>query len=167
MERSKGERNSPPPRIRLQESPTLLRELYRIYSEKASAIADYSYASILLEKDLPAAAELLSTVTKGELAQYIALGRLLRDLGATHALRVSLRATPYRLLEDADSHAPVVAAQIIKDRLRDEKNALLTYRGLAKKVATERARNTLIALSEEEQDHIELLHAMLARLTQS
>lgn len=167
MKNTGNTRKSPPPRLRLQESLSLMRDIYRAYTEEAAAIFDYTYAKLLLEKDLPAAAELFAAISMDEMRHYEALGRLLRDLGATHALRVSLQGMPYRLLEDADSHAPVIAEQIAKDRLRDEKSAQINYERLAKAATTERVRTTLLALSADEGEHAAALEALQARLARS
>ena len=150
-----------------QESPRLIRELYRAYADEAAAVADYGYAEVLLERHLPHAAELFSSISMTEMRHYEALARLLRDLGALHALRTTIRTAPYRLLSDADSHAPVVAQQILKDRIRDEKNAHLTYRGLAKLAVGEQTRSTLLALSADEGEHAKALESALARLSGS
>jgi rubrerythrin len=91
----------------------------------------------------------------------------LRDLNAPFALRSMLHPFPYRLQGDADSHAPVLTAQIIKDRIRDEKTAHLTYRGLAKQALTERASAVLSALAEDEQEHAAALQAFGERLVRS
>ena len=149
------------------ESPQLLRELYRAYTEENAAIANYGYAEVLLEQHLPQAAELFSSISMTEMRHYETLARLLRDQGAPFALRTTIRSTPYRLLSDADSHAPVVAQQILKDRIRDEKNANLTYRGLAKRAVGERMRSTLLAISEDEGQHAKALEMALARLERS
>ena len=150
-----------------QESDRLIREIYRAYTEEAAAIADYGYAALLLEAHLPAAAELFESIALTEMKHYEALGRLLRDLNAPFALRSMLHPFPYRLQGDADSHAPVLAAQIIKDRIRDEKTAHLTYRGLAKKALTERASAVLSALAEDEQEHAAALQTFGERLGRS
>lgn len=150
-----------------QETDRLIREIYRAYTEEAAAVFDYGYAAILLEKHLPAVAELFESIAMTEMRHHEALGELLRDLGAPFALRMAVRTTPYHLQEDGDSHAPVIAAQIVKDRIRDEKNAHLTYRGLARLAATEQARKTLMALSEDEQEHATALQTALERLTRS
>ncbi len=167
MESHESKRQSPPRRFTLQEPPALVREIYRAYTDELAAISGYTYASILLEKDLPAVATLFSTISITEMRHYEALGRLLRDLGVSHAMRTTVRDTPYRLLSDADSHAPVVAEQIIKDRLRDEKSARLTYLGLAKSAATERTRSTLLSLAEDEGEHAAALESALRRLMRS
>ena len=150
-----------------QENERLIREIYRAYTEEASAVFDYGYAAMLLEKPLPAVAELFESIALTEMKHHEALGELLRDLGAPFALRMAVRTAPYHLQEDEDSHAPVVAAQIIKDRIRDEKNAFLTYRGLARLATTERARKTLTALAEDEQEHAAALQAAQERLSKS
>lgn len=155
------------PRPKPQESLSLMREIYRAYSEEAAAIADYTYARLLLEKDLPAAAELFAAVSMDEMRHFETLGRLLRDLGAPHALRTSLQGETYRPMENADPHAPVIAEQIAKDRLRDEKNVQINYERLAKSAVTEQVRSTLLALAADEEAHAAALETMLERLAES
>ncbi len=167
MKYMNNKRQSPPPRPKPQESLSLMREIYRAYTAELAAITDYTYAKILLEKDLPAAAELFAAIAMTEMKHYETLGRLLHGLSAPHAPRVCLQGMPYRLLEDADSHAPVVAEQIAKDRLRDEKNAKSNYERLAMAATTEQVRSTLLALSADEGEHAAALEAMQLRLSGS
>ena len=155
---------SPPPQIKQRESPTLLRAIAAAYAEEVAATTDYTYGQILFENSLPSVAGTLEAISRTEMHHYLYLGRLLRDLGASPALRATIGNTPYQLNEDADSHAPVLAQRVLKDRIRDEKNAAMQYKRLADAAVTEQARTLLSALSKDETEHAHLLESIVQRL---
>jgi rubrerythrin len=159
-----NKRESPPPQIELKESPTLIRAIATAYADEVTAITDYTYGQILFEKWLPNIANILETLSRAEMHHFLSLGRLLRDLGAPPVLHTMIASTPYRLNEDADSHAPVLAQRVLKERIRDEKNASLQYKKLAEHAVTERARSLLSSLAEDEQDHAAVLESIAQRL---
>lgn len=164
MKHIQNNRESPPPQIELRESPALIRAIATAYADEVAAITDYTYGQLLFEKWLPNIANILEAISRAEMHHYLALGRLLRDLGASPALRVTIANTPYRLNEDADSHAPVLAQRVLKNRIRDEKNAALQYKRLAENAVSERARSLLSSLAEDEQDHAAVLESIVERL---
>lgn len=164
MKHTQNNRESPPPQIELRESPALIRAIATAYADEVAAITDYTYGQLLFEKWLPNIANILEAISRAEMHHYLALGRLLRDLGACPALRVTVANTPYRLNEDADSHAPVLAQRVLKNRIRDEKNAALQYKRLAENAVSERARSLLSSLAEDEQDHAAVLESIVERL---
>lgn len=164
MKHTQSKRESPPPQIALKESPALIRAIAAAYANEVASISDYTYGQILFEPYLPAVAEIFGTLSRVEMHHYLSLGRLLRDLGASPALRATLKTTPYQLNEDADSHAPVLAQRVLKDRIRDEKNAASHYKLLAKSAVGERARALLSSLAEDEQDHAAVLQTIAERL---
>lgn len=167
MKHIRSKRESPPPQVEPRESPALIRAIACAYADEVAAITDYTYAQILLEPWLPAVADIFRTLARAEMHHYLSLGRLLRDLGASHALHTSISNTPYHLNEDADSHAPVLAQRILKNSIRDEKNAAASYEMLAKSAVTERARSLLSSLAEDEADHAAVLQTIAERLAYS
>ena len=136
MKHTSNKRESPPPQIELRESPALLRAIYSALQDEAAAVTDYTYGQILFEKWLPAISDIFSTLSRADMHHYHALGTLLRDLGVSPALHTTINNSPYRLCEDADSHAPVLAQRVIKDRIQDEKNTALRYKNLSQRAAT-------------------------------
>ena len=164
MKHTQSKRESPPPQIALKESPALIRALAAAYASEAASISNYTYGQILFEPYLPAVAEIFGTLSRVEMHHYLSLGRLLRDLGAPPALHTTIKAAPYQLNEDTDSHAPVLAQRVLKDRIRDEKNAASHYKLLAKNAVSERARTLLSSLAEDEQDHAAVLQTIAERL---
>lgn len=164
MKHTQNKRESPPPQVELRESPALIRAIATAYADEVAAVTDYTYGQILFEKWLPNVANVLEALSRAEMHHYLALGRLLRDLGASPALHTTITNTPYRLNEDADSHAPVLAQRVLKDRIRDEKNAALQYKRLAENAVTERARTLLASLAEDEADHAAVLESIVDRL---
>lgn len=165
MQYGNTERESPPAGVTLRESSAAIRELTRALEAGWQTASDYIYAQILLEQALPAAAHLFATLSENQLQHNRALAALLRDLGAPHALRTTLRNVPYRLYEDADSHAPVVAARIMAERKRDAVRTATAYHALAKRASTERMRTLLERLAGDKQDHATALDSFAKRLT--
>lgn len=167
MNHIQNKRESPPPQLELKESPTLIRAIGAAYADEVAAITDYTYGQILFERSLPNIANILETLARAEMHHYLSLGRLLFDLGVSPALHTSIHNTPYRLNEDADSHAPVLAQRVLKERIRDEKNAALQYKKLSESATTEKARSLLSSLAEDEADHAAVLEAITQRLSLS
>ena len=164
MKHTQSKRESPPLQVELRESPALIRAISAAYADEAAAVTDYTYGQILFEKWLPNISNVLEALSRAEMHHYHSLGKLLRDLGASHALHTAIHNTPYRLCDDADPHAPVLAQRILKDRIRDEKNAALRYKSLAEGAVTERASSLLSSLAEDEQDHAAVLESIAQRL---
>ena len=151
-------RSSPPHAVAPVESPSLLRELARTRAAYLSLQSAYTYGSILLHRDLPGVARMLGFAAKTTGEDALALGLLLCEQGTSHAVNTTLRDIPYRLLTDADSHAPVVALRLINDRIRDEKSKLLHNKALQKRAVTEAVHRTLsrhIQTAEERIAHLE------------
>ena len=164
MKHTQNKRECPPKQVELKESPTLIRAIATAYANEVAAITDYTYGQVLFEKWLPAVANIFATLSRAEMQHYLSLGRLLCDLGASPALHTTITNTPYRLNQDADSHAPVLAQRVLKNRIRDEKNTALQYKRLAENAVTERAGSLLSSLAEDEQDHAALLQSIAERL---
>ena len=164
MKHIQNKRESPPKQVELRESPTLMRAIAAAYADEVTAVTDYTYGQILFEKWLPNIANILETLSRAEMHHYLSLGRLLRDLGAPPTLRTAITNTPYRLNEDADSHAPVLAQRVLKECIRNEENAALQYKRLANGALTERARSLLSSLAEDEADHAAVLKSIAERL---
>ena len=147
----------------LQESLGLMREIYRGYKAKIAAVAAYTYGQILIEKSLPTLADLLATIARSEMRHYHALGELLRDLGASHALKVTLQDFAYH--DRDDTHSGV--QQLLNDRVRYEKSAAEHYQRLCLCANTEQAKKVLLRLAQEEEEHAAALEAALLRLSGS
>lgn len=142
----------------------MVRAIARAYAEELSAISNYIYADILLKKALPAVAGLFATISMDEMHHHHALGALLRDLGVNFALSTAVRNTSYRLNEDEDSHAVVVARRILADRGHEEQQAAKNYKRLAEAAKTEAARSLLSGLAADEENHAMALANMEKRL---
>lgn len=160
-------RKSPPPTAVPTESPRLLRELIRFRAALLQLQAAYTYGSILLRQDLPTVADLLDTAAHGAGKDALALGILLQEQGASHAVNVTLNDTPYRLLTDADSHAPVVALRLLKDRIRDEKSGISHLSQLPKAAHTESVQHTILTLMKNARERIATLESKEGRLARS
>ena len=167
MKHIQSKRESPPPQVQPKESPALIRAIATAYADEVAAVTDYTYGQILFEKSLPNVSGVMERIALDEMHHYLALGKLLRDLGVSHALRQTIANTPYRLNEDADSHAPVLAQRVLKERIRDEKNAALRYKQLSEHAVTEYAQTLLSALAKDEADHARLLGSIAQRLALS
>ncbi len=167
MEGRTPRKKSPPRAQRPTESPTLLREFIRTRYALLELNSAYTYGRILLQRDLPAVAALLSATAKSADGDALALGTLLREQGAPHTVELSLHDTPYRLLEDADSHAPVVAVRLLNDRIRDEKSLYAHLCAAAERAVTEQARQALAEAAEHTKERMAAMEGMRTRLTTS
>ena len=140
------------------ESPPVLHELIKSRGALTVLRSSYAYGYILLHSILPSVAQMLDAMGREAEKGALALGLLLRAQGASHAVSVMLRDTPYPLPQKAEDHAPAVALQLIKDRIRDEKNGVLHGKALQKRAATEAVRQALaqeIRAAEERLAHLE------------
>ena len=152
---------------RMQEPLRLIREIYRAYRGEMAAVASYTYGHILFEKSLPALSDLLATVSLAEMRHYHALGELLRDLGASHALRTNLQDFSYRYGgNDAEAALPT-ARHFVEERIEEERLSAQQYETLAEASATQAARELLHRLSKDEAEHAAALEAALMRLAVS
>lgn len=167
MKQPQRKRESTPPQASFRESPTLLREIGRVYQEETAAIIAYIYGQILLEQHLRAAADLFYSIACAKRQHLYATGQLLRNLGAFHGLRINAQNPPYRLQEDVDSQAPVIAAQMMNDLLRYEKNACFHIQKLAGTATAEHTRATLAALAKASEEYAAALQTMATRLSLS
>ena len=147
----------------LRETLGLMREIYRGYKAEMAAVAAYTYGQILFEKHYPALSDLLATIARAEMRHYHTLGALLRELGASHALKITLQDFAYRNGQEPDS----VVQQYLKDRIRYEKSAADHYRRLCLSAATEEAKQALLMLARDEEEHAAALEATLLRLSAS
>lgn len=145
----------------------LAREIYRAFLGELSAITDYLYDAIVIAPEIPALSALFRETARTEMAHYEALGTLLPHLGASPALRVTLRQLPIRLREDARAHALVLAEQMLKRAIEGESKTAALYATLAGKAADASVRELLSLLSEEEKGHAAAFSSFLKRLTES
>ena len=150
-----------------REDPRVMRAIAKGYAEELFAISEYTYAAILLQEALSTAGALFSAISMDEMRHHRALGELLRELGGSFALSQTVRNTPYRLNEDEDSHAVVVARRILKDREREERAAVAFYKEIAAAAKTEAVRATLEAVARDEESHAAALCNLEKRLAYS
>ena len=167
MEQCNPGRTAPQNAMRGCECPAFLRALQRAYADELSAVTDYTYASILLQRALPSASSLLLDISKDEMHHYRALGELLRELGASFALSARVTNTPYRLNEDEDSHAVAVTRRILRENLPKEQSASTSYQKLANVAKSEVARALLTELARDEEAHAVALGNLAKKLAYS
>jgi len=145
----------------------LAREIYRAYLEELSAITDYTYARILTEKDLPAAAALFADIAMDEMEHFLQLGRLLQNWCYSPAVDTRVRQAPIRLLCDRDSHVPAVTRRLLVANAAEERRAAANYRALAEKAGAGTAHTLLTQIAAEEEAHADAQKALERRLAGS
>ena len=165
MKPSQNCRKSPIPPQTVSETTAVLKTVERVLESKlitgSTAQADY----ILLEKDLPATARLLSELSESDRRHALLLGSLRRDQGLPVFPPFSSRAYPYCLLEDADSHAPVVAARILHARLAEKETTSAALRYTLERARGEATRSLLQIILSEDEAQQAALRAQLQRLS--
>lgn len=147
----------------MKEPLGLMREIYRAYKDEIGAVASYTYGQILFERELPALSDLFATVSLAEMRHYHALGELLRDLGASHALKVTLQDFSYRCGGNLEDHT-AAARHFLRERVKDETAAAARYAQLAQAASTAETRRMLAAIARDEEEHAAALSSAAERL---
>ena len=150
----------------MKEPLGLMREIYRSYKGEMTDVATYTYGQILFEKTFPPLSDLFASLSLSEMRHYHALGELLRDLGASHALKTTLQDFSYRFGTNCEEHLPI-ARHFLTERIKDERQGAVRYAQLAGLATDKGTAQTMRALSRDEEEHAASLEAALLRLTSS
>ncbi|MBE6702008.1 MAG: hypothetical protein E7585_01155 [Ruminococcaceae bacterium] len=167
MKASSNRQKSPIPPKTVSEKADIAKAVSRVIASKISAVASGGQGQILLEKNLPAVARLLSQAMQSDQKQILQLGRWQRDLGHSPLPYVHLRIPAYRLQEDADSHAPILARRLLRDHAQEKERTAAALRQLAATVQSEESKLLFEALATENEEQVAFLQAMDQRLTYS
>ena len=147
----------------LSETPQVQKALYRLQQSKLRAATTSLGDYLLLRSHLPTTAELL-----------LALSERARE----HVLRLGAHSTPRlpgislppderRLLSDADSHAPVVAKRILRQRIQERVEIVTALQALLPQVRGEALRSLLQRIIAEDEEQLAALRAAEHRLSNS
>ena len=150
----------------MKEPLGLMREIYRSYKGEMADVAAYTYGQILFERAFPPLSDLFASLALAEMRHYHALGELLRDLGASHALKTNLQDFSYRFGADCEEHLPV-ARHFLGERIKEERQGAIRYAKLAEVANDHTARHVLSELARDEEEHAASLEAALLRLASS
>ena len=153
-------------RNNMKEPLWLMREIYRSYKGEMADVAAYTYGQILFEKTFPPLSDLFASIALSEMRHYHALGELLRDLGASHALKASLQDFSYRCEGNCEDHLPV-ARHFLGERIKEERRGAARYAQLAGAATGRDTAQKLQALARDEEEHAASMAAALQRLTSS
>ena len=150
----------------MKEPLGLMREIYRSYKGEMTDVATYTYGQILFEKTFPPLSDLFASLSLSEMRHYHALGELLRDLGASHALKTTLQDFSYRFGANCEEYLPVVR-HFLGERIKDERQGAARYARLAELATSKTTAQAMRALARDEEEHAASLEAALARLASS
>ena len=150
----------------MKEPLGLMREIYRSYKGEMADVATYTYGQILFEKTLPPLSDLFASLALSEMRHYHALGELLRDLGASHALKATLQDFSYRCEGNEEDHLPA-ARHFLGERIKEERRGAARYAQLAAAATGKDTAQTLRALARDEEEHAASMEAALLRLASS
>ena len=95
------------------------------------------------------------------------MGQLLLHLGIAPALNVRLRNEAVYLEDHSTVAASLLAAQMIKEKIREEQSAAREYRRLAAIAPSDAIKDMLEAIAAEEEEHAIALDGMRKRFENS
>ena len=151
----------------VSETPQVERAISRLQAGKLRAAAQALGDCLLLEPHLAGTAKMLGDAAENALRHLRVLGALQRDRGKAPLAAVDLPVYGYSLLEDADSHAPVVAKRILRERIREWEETAALAEALTAHVRGEALRSALQQLSSDDREQLAALQAALCRLERS
>ena len=148
----------------VSETPQVQRALYRLQQGKLNTAVTALGDAVLLQRNLPTAAKAFLSIADRARGQVLRLG--LQD-GTANLPAVRLPPDDRRLLCDADSHAPVVARRILRERMKEYEERLSLLSALIVCVKSAVLRAELERLVAEDEEDRAALYAMEKRLAHS
>jgi len=143
------------------------RDIYRAFTAELGAMTTYVQGAVTLARHVPALTRLFDEIARVEMSHYEQLGQLLLHLGVSPTINARLRQEPIRLGDDFTVAASGLAARMIKEKINEETSAAAEYRRLAKNAPSEKIRDILLGIAEEEDGHALALSGMLRRFENS
>ncbi len=140
---------------------TFARMLNTDIASELSAIAEYTYGSVVFNDCEDELSELFGKIAMTEMHHFRTLSELICSLGGNPSLNTSLHTRHSDMGSDCSHRQNGCVRKFLCDSIRDEISANQRYLKLAESAPTECAANILRNIADDEAQHVKLLQAAL------